>query len=166
MRSCMPSIDMMEWMLALKDELAIDLIAQHHDVAIADCARDRGDVLLGQHAACRVLWRIQNKELCAIVDRNGELIDVEPEFSFNSSRNWRHRFRTDIVDHRLVDREAGIRVNDFISVFGESQNGKKDDRLATGNDDHFVGRHVYPARLAHLVVRSLRATPSCRPKAP
>jgi len=53
--------------LALEDELAIDLVAQHHDVAIADCARDGSDVLLRQHTACRVLRRIQNKELRAIV---------------------------------------------------------------------------------------------------
>ena len=110
--------------LALKDELAIDLIAQHHDVAIADCARDRGDVVLCQHAASRVLRRIQDDELCAIVDQTGELIDVEPEFQFLAQPD-RHRFRTDVVDHRLVNREAGIRVNDFISVFGEARESKR-----------------------------------------
>ena len=58
-------------MLALKNEPAVDLVAQHHDVAITDRARDCRDVVLCQHAPCRVLWRVQNDELCAIVDEAG-----------------------------------------------------------------------------------------------
>ena len=40
-------------MLTFEDEAAVDLVGQHHDVAIADRARDAVDVLLLQHAAGR-----------------------------------------------------------------------------------------------------------------
>ena len=69
-------------MFAFENKAAIDFVAQHHGVAIADRARDRLDIRLLQHTACRVLRRIQNDELGAIVDQTGELIDVEPEIQF------------------------------------------------------------------------------------
>ena len=56
-------------MLAFEDEAAVDLVGQHHDVAIADRARDALDVVLLQHAAGRILRRIQDDELRAVVDQ-------------------------------------------------------------------------------------------------
>ena len=66
-------------MLTFEDEPAVNLIAQHHDVAIADRARDAVDVLLRQDAAGGVLRRIQYDELCAIIDQSAELADIDPE---------------------------------------------------------------------------------------
>ena len=65
--------------LTLENEAAVDLVAQHHDVAIADRARDTVDVILSQHAAGRVLWRIQDDQLRALVDQPSQFVDVEPE---------------------------------------------------------------------------------------
>ena len=66
-------------MLTFENQAAVDLIGQHHDVAIADRARDRLDVFFFQHAAGRVLRRIQDDQLGAIVDQPGEFIDIETE---------------------------------------------------------------------------------------
>ena len=85
-------------MFAFENEAAINLVAQYHDVAIADGARDRLDILLLQHATGRVLRRVQNDELCAIVNETGQLIDVQPEIQFLAQPD-RHRLRADVVDH-------------------------------------------------------------------
>ncbi len=66
-------------MLTLEDQAAVDLVAQYHNVAIADRARDAVDIILRQHAAGRVLRRIQDDELRAVVDQPAEFADVEPE---------------------------------------------------------------------------------------
>ena len=110
----------------------------------------RVDVDLGQHAAGRILRRIQNDQLRAIVDQLGELIDIEPEIHLLAQPD-RHGFRADVIDHRFVNREPWIGIDDLIAFFDERQDCEKDDRLAAGNHDHFLGRHIYPACLTHIL---------------
>ena len=69
-------------MLSLEYQAAIDFVTQHHDIAIADRAGDPVDVDLGQHATGRVLRRIQNDQLGAVVNQTAELFDVETEIHF------------------------------------------------------------------------------------
>src|SRR6266849_4392521 len=69
-------------MFTLEDKTAIDLVAQHHDVAIANRAGDAVDVVLRQYAAGRVLRRIHDDQLRAVVDQPFEFADVEPEIHF------------------------------------------------------------------------------------
>src|SRR6266496_4500809 len=137
-------------MFALEDETAVDLVAQHHDVAVADRARDAIDVFLLQYATGRVLRRIQNDQLCPVVDQPRELIHVEPEIQLLAQSD-RHSIRADVIDHRLVDWESGIGVDDLITFFHKRKNAKKDDGLTAGNNDHFFGRNIYPARLTHVL---------------
>src|SRR5204863_1229561 len=85
-------------MLTFEDEATVDLVGQHHDVAIADNARDAGDVLLRQHATGRVMRRIHDDEFRAIVDQPAELIDIKPEIHFFAQPN-RYGFRAKIIDH-------------------------------------------------------------------
>ena len=68
-----------------------------------------------------------------------QLVDVEPEIALLAQRN-RHRLRAQEVDHRLVNGEAGIGIDDLVALFHQRQHGEEDDRLAAGNDDHFIGR--------------------------
>ena len=58
-------------MAALEDQTAVDLIAQHNEVAIADDARDFAHVALAQDAAGGIVRRIQNDEFGAVVDQAG-----------------------------------------------------------------------------------------------
>ncbi len=69
-----------------------------------------------------------------------------------------HRRRSREPDHRLVDGEAGVRVDDLVALFREREDREEHDRLAAGRDDH-AGRgqlvveplpHVRRDRLAHL----------------
>ena len=117
---------------------------------IADGARDRVDVLFLQYAARGILRRIQDDELGALVDHCCELIDIEPEIQFLTQMD-RHSFRPHVIDHRFVDRESGIRIDDLIAVFAEREDGKKDDWFTTGDNDHFVRHNMHAARVAYML---------------
>src|SRR6266853_3001265 len=136
-------------MFALKDEAAVDLVAQHHDVAVTDGARDAVNVVLRQHAASRILRRIYYDQLRPIVDQPSEFADVESEIHFLAQLN-RHRFRANVIDHRLVDGKSRIRVDDFISFFRQREDAEEYDWLAAGNYNDFFRRYSYAARLAHV----------------
>src|SRR5438105_5318156 len=137
-------------MLPLEDEAAVDLIAQHHDIAIADCARDAVDIFFPQYPARWVLRRIQDDELGPVIDQPAEFVDVEPEIHFLAQTD-RYGFCADIVDHRFVDGESGIRIDDFVPFFNKRENGEEDDGFTAGDYDHFFGRNVYPTRLTHVL---------------
>src|SRR5439155_16382346 len=115
-------------MFPLEGKAAVDLVAQYHDVAVADRARDAVDVVFRQHAAGGILRRMQNDQLCPVVDQPRELIDVEPEIQLFAQSD-RHSIRADVIDHRLVDWESGIWVDDLITFFRKRKNAKKDDGL-------------------------------------
>ncbi len=103
-----------------------------------------------QHAAGRVLRRIQDDELRAVVNQPGEFADVEPEIHLLAQLD-RHGFRAEEVDHRLVNGESGIGVDDLIPFFHQREDGEEDDGLAAGDNDHFFGCCFYPARLTHVL---------------
>ena len=117
-----------------------------------------------QHAAGRVLRRIQDDELRAVVNQPGEFVDVEPEIHLLAQLD-RHRFRAEEVDHRLVNRESGIGVDDLVPFFDQREDGEEDDGLAAGDNDHFFGCRCYAARLTHILSDRLaqRRHPGGRP---
>src|SRR5437667_7419414 len=137
-------------MLAFEDEAAVDLVAQHHDVAIADRVRDAVNVVLRKHAAGRVMRRIHNDQLRAIVDQSGEFADIEAEIHLLAQPD-RNRFRADVINHRLVNRESGIGVDDLIAFFNQREDSEKDDWLTARDNDHFFGSRGYATCLTHVV---------------
>ena len=73
------------------------------------------------------------------VIRLGQFVDIEPEIALLAQRN-RHRLGAEEVDHRFVNGEAGIGIDDLVAFFHQRQHGEEDDGLAAGNDDHLFGR--------------------------
>src|SRR5579864_4288255 len=61
-----------------------------------------------------------------------------------------HGVPADVADHRLVDWEAGIGIDDFVAFIHQREDGKENDRLAAGDDNHFVRSDLYAARAAHF----------------
>src|SRR5207244_13569443 len=113
-------------MFTLEDEATVNLVGQHHDVAITDCTCDGVDIVLCQYAAGRILRRIQNDQLGAVVDQPGEFVDIEPEIQFLAQLN-RNSLGADIVDHRLINGESRIRVDDLIPFFNEREDAEEYD---------------------------------------
>src|SRR5581483_1801816 len=63
----------------------------------------------------------------------------------------RHRRATHEVDHGLVDRKAGVRVNHLVARPHQRHDREEHDRLGARRDDHLLRRHRHPARLAHVL---------------
>src|ERR1051326_2321360 len=97
-------------MFAFKDEPAVDLVAQYHDISIADDLCDAVDVDLCEHSAGRILRRIQNDQASAIGDEPRELVDIQSKIHFLAQTD-RHRFRVEELDHRFVNRKSWVRID-------------------------------------------------------
>ena len=104
-----------EMFVAVVDEAAVDLVRKNHDVAVADGLGDFENVFPGEHAAGRVVRRVQDDQLGAAGNQRGQFLDVHGEVALFAERK-RNRASADIIDHGLVDGEAGIRVNNFVSL--------------------------------------------------
>ncbi len=143
-----------EMFVAVVDEAAVDFVRKNQDVAVADGVGNREDVFLGEHAAGRVLRRVQDDQPGAVGDQRGEFFDVEAKIALLAQRN-RNRAPADILDHRLVDGEAGIGIDDFVSLIDEGEDGMENDGLSAGNDDHFLARNRDIASAADVVGNGL-----------
>ncbi len=68
---------------------------------------------------------------------DGQFVDVEGEIAFFFQVDG-NRATADVVDHRLVDGEAGVGIDDFIPFINERQDREENNWLAAGDDDDFV----------------------------
>ena len=69
------------------------------------------------------------------VTRRDELVRVEAEVVLLAERD-RHGRRADEARHRLVDREARVRVDDLVALLRQGEDREEHDRLGAGRDDH------------------------------
>ena len=49
------------------------------------------------------------------------------------------------ADHRFVDGESGVRVDDFVARLEQGQHGEEDDGLAAGDDGYMLRAHLNAA---------------------
>src|SRR5947209_2016981 len=137
-------------MLALEDEAAIDLVGEHHDVAVTDGARDLAYILFGHHAAGGILRRVQDDDASAVIDLRRELAHVEAEFHLFAQRD-RDSFAADEIDHGLVDRETRIGIDDLIPFFNQCKHGEEDDGFAARHDYNFRSIDFHSATMAGVL---------------
>ena len=140
--------------LALENQPAVNLIREHEDVAVADRLGNLLDATLAQHATRGIVRRVQNNKPCAVVNEAREFVHVKGEILLLAQTNW-HSASAHVANHRLVNRKPRVRIDDFVAVVDESQNRKKDDRLATRHNDHFVRRDLNFARATHFAGNGL-----------
>ena len=112
------------------------------------------DILFAQDPAGGILRRIEDNEPGAIADQRGQFVHIEAEI-FLLPQAEGHCPRPGIVNHRLVNREAGIGKYDFIPRIGQSQQSKKNNRLAPGDDHYFFARDPYSARAGDVLRNGL-----------
>ena len=83
---------------ALKNQPAVNLIGEHHDVAVGDDPSDVLHVTLAEHAAGWILGRIQDNQLGAIGDQFGQFVDIQAEVEF-FAESKRYGFCAQEVHH-------------------------------------------------------------------
>src|ERR1019366_4690372 len=139
-----------EMLVAVVDEAAVDFVRKNHDVAVADGVGNGENVFLGKHAAGRVLRRVQDDQPGAVVDQRGEFLDIKTKIALLAQRNG-SRASADILDHRLVDGEAGIGIDNLVSLVDEGEDGMENDWFSAGDYDHFLARNRNLASAADVV---------------
>src|SRR5208282_145613 len=102
--------------LAFVDEAAVDFVRKNEDVAVSDGLGYFQNIFLGKSASGRVVRRVQDDQLGAVGNQRGQFFDIEGEVALFAEPNG-NRLAERIIDHGLVDGEAGIGINDFISIF-------------------------------------------------
>src|SRR5438034_7176977 len=101
--------------LALVEELPVDLVGQHRNVARRGQRRDALDLRAIEHAARRIRRRVDDDQLRARREALLEHVEVEAELARLAQRN-RYRRGAHEIDHRFVDRKAGVRVDHLVAV--------------------------------------------------
>ena len=136
--------------LALVEEARVDLVRQHRHAVVARELGDPAHVLGAQHAAGRVVGRVDDEELGLLGDAPLELLQVEAEAGLLEQGD-RHRLPAHEVDHRLVDREPGVRVDDLVARVRERHDGEEHDRLGARRHHDLVRLDRNAARLLDVL---------------
>jgi hypothetical protein len=125
--------------LPLVEDLRIDLVGEDGDAVLHRGVGDGTQPRLGDDPARRVVGVVEDDQPGLRCDLGDQLIDVEG-VALLLEQPHRHRHPTDVPDHRLVDREAGVRVEDLVAGIDQGQDGVEHHRLAArGHHDH-LGR--------------------------
>ena len=136
-------------MLAVVDHLAVDFVGQNDRVVLLGKLGHRFEVAPGQDAAGRVRRGIQDDELGLVGDESRQLVDVESEL-LRLAQGRRDRLRADEVDHRFIDWEARVRIDDFVARLAERDDREVHDRLRAGSHDDLLRRDLNAARLGDV----------------
>ena len=94
-------------------------------------------ILLRNHPAGRIVWRVHDDHPGSIRDFRAKLLNIEAK-SFRLLQSKRDRGGSHEVDHRFIDRVAGIRIDHFIPFFDACKHGEEDDRLPARHDDDLL----------------------------
>ena len=89
------------------------------------------------YASARVVRGVDDDQFRSIGDLRLQVVDVCRKPGFFVQRQ-RDRGAAGEVDHRLIDREARVRVDHLIALFDQGEHGEEHDRLAAGRYDDVV----------------------------
>src|SRR4029077_14799846 len=140
--------------VALIDEAAVDFVRQNEDVTVADGFGYFENVFPGEHAASWIVRRVQDDQLCAVGNQRRQFFDIDGKVAIFAQRN-RNRLSERILDHGLIDGEAGIGVDDFISSINQCQDRKENNWLAARDNHDFLARNRDFAGPAYIVGNGL-----------
>ena len=128
-------------LLAVVQHLAVDLVRHQRHVRVLLQAFDElADFAFRHGTAGRIAGRVDDDQPRLRRDAGKQFVGTEGK-TVLLAQDDRHRFGTGVLDHRAVDREAGVRIHDLGPRFAEHQHRKEHRRLAAGHDDDAGRRH-------------------------
>ena len=139
----------------VKEDIEVGLVAKHEKVIFdADIGQPFHFFKVGLGAG-RVMVVVVDEKFCPRRDLAfyGFEIKREPAPCFLESVGSWHSLVE--VDHRFVDREPGVRVEDFIAGVHKSHDEFTDHRFPAGLDAHVVGIEFEPPGPGDLLGHSL-----------
>ena len=109
--------------------------------------RDPFEIFFGQHAARRIVRRVDHDGFGAVRDAALELVQIHAPVFFFQQRN-RNRLGAEIVGTRCVRRIGGIEVDEFVAATEQRTEDVPDDRFGAGREhDVFRGPGLDMAEL-------------------
>src|SRR5208282_6501973 len=121
---------------------------------VADHAGNLLNVCPLHDPAGGVMGRVQDDQFRAIGNEGGEFVDIKGEIAILAQLDG-DRLATYVVDHRVINREAGVGINNLISFINQSQHREENDRFASGHDYYFFGGNFHTAGAANVVGNGL-----------
>jgi hypothetical protein len=92
---------------------------------------------------------VEDYEFGFVGETVAEAVEIEGEAAFFDERD-RHGLRADEVDHRFVNREAGVGVDYLVAGFEEREHREKDDGFAAGDNADVFRADADSTRLADV----------------
>ena len=132
------------------EHLRVDLVGEHPCVGLGDQRGGARDVLRRQRSTRRVLGRVEDDELRPRPEPLCEILGREREVALLEKRQ-RNRGRPHPADRRLVDREAGIGIDDLVSRVAGGEDAEEEERLRTGSDENVLRADVDSAGLREVL---------------
>ena len=121
---------------AVEQQPGINLVAQDGDMGEAlQPGGERIDLGLGRHAAGRVGRAVEDDQTGPAGNLFQHLAGAEGEIPLLFQRD-RHRRGAGEADHRFVDREAGVGIEDLGARLAEHHEREEHGRLAARHDEH------------------------------
>ncbi len=128
--------------LAVIDHVVVDLVRHHADIGkFLQAGDELVDLGLAGDAAGRIGRRIEDEQPRLRRDQLQRLFGGEGKAVLLADRH-RDWSRPGVFDHRAVNREARIGIEDVHAGLAEHQDRHEHGRLAAGHDHHAVGRHL------------------------
>src|SRR5437879_9957238 len=124
-------------MFAFEKQAAINFIRQNQDVAVADDLGNLLHIFALHHTAGGIMRGIQDNQLRTISGEGCEFVDIEREIAFFAQVDW-YGLAANVVDHRLVDRETGVGINDLIAFIYERQDSNENTRFTSRPATHLL----------------------------
>src|ERR1700724_1855240 len=110
------------------NKLAVDLVGNHEQVVVLRKVANEANVLLGEHAASRVLGRVDDQHSCLRGDKRPELIEVHAKSGLLTQRDDL-RNAADEVHLRGVCRVAGVWKDHLVPRLDAGKQSEKQDVL-------------------------------------
>ena len=131
--------------------LRIDLVPQDGDMGMFGETRDQlADLDLGHRAAGRIAGRVENDQRRARRDAGQHFVGRKGKLVFLAQYD-RHSLRAGILDHRAIDRKAGVGIHDLGFGRAEHQAGEKHGRLTTRHDHDVVGADLHAVAFGQIL---------------
>ena len=152
-----------DMLLAVIDHVVVDLVRHDRDVRATspDPATSLSISAFGVTPPVGLAGELMMISRVCRRDQLERLVGREREAVLLADRH-RDRRRAGELDHRAIDRKAGVRIHDLGARLAEHQDRHEHRRLAARHDHHFVGRDLRRRSACADRRRPPRAAAGCR----
>ena len=127
-------------MVSVVQEPIVNFVGKHRDVVLLRQICQLLQILFCDDAAAGVVRRIYNHQSCAVGYLGSYFVDVDAELP-RLVEPHRHRNAAHKLDHRLINRESRVWVQNLVALIHERHDREEHNWLAAGSDHNLIAGH-------------------------